>query len=196
MEGETPYEPPRAAPTPADEPAASPEEPERHALCRLCGDHLVFVTALPSTTFTCPANDRASVEHLDPERDLQHRPDLMWIRGEVCCDFCGSAAVTWSYQVLPGPTATRMMLFNTEENRILDPFATANDTPWSACQPCADLIEAGHWAGLVEQHLARARLIGTTIGPHYLVSVGECHRQFAEQRTGAREPYEPNTPRP
>ena len=169
---------------------------DRRAICLTCGDYLVFVGEGNIAHLNAPTHGPTTIEHLNRTEDEDHRPDLAWIQCDECCDFCGDTAVAWSYEVLPKATDRRMVLLGTDDDRILDPFATVNDTPWAACSPCSELIEASDWAGLVDQHLRRAKLTGRAVDLAYLLSVAGIQDQFVAMRTGVRTRYEPNRPDP
>ena len=149
----------------------------RRPLCGTCGGSVVRYA--DAATRSQPA-----VVHADRARDQDHAVELVWVWDEVECDFCGGPGVVWSYQVAP---------LNTLSSNALGPAVTTtdlNDSPWTACQGCADLIEAQAWDGLLQRFADRiAAQEGIRPAPAQLAPLAQVQQQFAMMRTGHRLPY-------
>ncbi|MBQ0890602.1 hypothetical protein KBZ94_37740 [Streptomyces sp. RM72] len=77
---------------------------------------------------------------------------------------------------------------------MLDTNGAMNETPWTACGVCAELIEVEKWDDLVQAFVTRHHSeTGQTIGPVGAASIRSTIQQFAEMRTGARIPHNPRT---
>jgi hypothetical protein len=128
------------------------------------------------------------VTHADNLRDENHAPDLVWVWAEVDCDFCGGNGVVWSYHVAPLATARPVWL--TPQQEVFDAYASANETPWTACERCAGLIEAEQWDALVQACVSRLKVeTGQIVDANGTEAISGMHRQFIAMRTGARVPY-------
>jgi hypothetical protein len=128
------------------------------------------------------------VNHLDRSRDASHSVDPVWVWDEVQCDFCSGYGVAWSYQVVP-LAAVPLMLLNSS-GEIFDTAETANETPWTACEQCASLIEAQKWEALVTACANRFKAeTGQVLDAHETAAIRNVQHQFVAMRTGARLPY-------
>jgi len=167
--------PRKHSPSPMDR--AQTVDRNRRPLCGVCGGSVVRYTdaATPS---------QLAVVHADRARDQSHPAELVWVWDEVQCDFCGGNGAVWSYQVAP---------LNTLSSGAFGPAVTAtdlNDTPWTACQGCADLIEAQAWDGLLQRFADRiTEENGIRPTPVQLAPLAGAQQQFARMRTGNRLPY-------
>ncbi|MCX4681559.1 hypothetical protein OG413_40885 [Streptomyces sp. NBC_01433] len=160
------------------------EDRNRRALCQICGGDLIRAKNIRQGVAT-----ETLIRHLDADRDEGHRPDLVWVWDEVQCDFCGGRGVVWSYQVAP-LAAARPVWISPEGNRVLDTDGAANETPWTACGGCADLIEAGKWEDLVQAFTTRhLKETGESIDPAGAATIRATQHQFVAMRTGARVLY-------
>jgi len=170
---------------PADQ-ARAYEDRNRRALCKTCGGDLVRISQHP---LGAPTLEVVEIRHKESLHDDDHQAELVWVWDEVECDFCSGHGVLWSYQVLPQPTAARTVLLNPGQP-VLDIHRTANDTPWTACGPCGDLIEIRAWDALIQRFVDRVEASGRVVGDFGRQRVAEQHQQFVAMNTGARVPYE------
>ncbi|MFF9785707.1 hypothetical protein [Streptomyces nigrescens] len=159
----------------------------RKALCRTCGGELSHLRhSRPG------AAPEIVVAHSDSDRDADHVPDRVWVWDEVQCDFCGGHGVVWSYQVVPLAAARPLWL--TQQNQIVDHSGSMNETPWTACEGCANLIELEDWRGLVRAFVTRhEHESGQIIDAAGVETIRELQSQFVSMRTGGRLPYGTST---
>ncbi|MET9779069.1 hypothetical protein ABZ023_33285, partial [Streptomyces sp. NPDC006367] len=116
------------------------EDRNRRALCRVCGGDLIRAERIRRD-----AAPETMIKHLDSDSDHEHDADLVWVWDEVQCDFCGGRGVEWFYQV--APLAAPRPAWLSPAGELLDTHGAVNQTPWTACGGCADLIEAENWDG-------------------------------------------------
>ena len=168
---------PRKQPGPSPMDRAETVDRNRRPLCGVCGGSVVRYTDAASRS-------ELTVVHSDRALDDAHTPELVWVWDEVQCDFCGAPGAVWSYQVAP---------LNTLGTTDFGPGVTAtdlNDTPWTACQGCADLIEAQAWDGLLQRFADRITVeSGVRPNPAQLAPLAQIQQQFVQMRTGNRLPY-------
>ncbi|WP_405824495.1 hypothetical protein OG705_29885 [Streptomyces sp. NBC_00838] len=121
-----------------------------------------------------------------------HKPTVVVGAVRRWCDLCGpKSPAGWSYQVIP--ITTRRLV-----TRVSAPSADQftdeptgggqfNDTPWYACEDCAELIERDQYSGLLKR-TARvyAERTGLRMTTDMRVSLHETHQQFQAMKTGAR----------
>ncbi|WP_405824460.1 hypothetical protein OG705_29785 [Streptomyces sp. NBC_00838] len=131
------------------------------------------------------------IKHRHADRDADHAPDLVWVWDEADCDFCGGQGVVWSYQVVP-LAAARPVFVSPDHKHVLDTDGALNETPWTACGGCAELIEAEKWDDLVRAFVTRHhKATGETVDASGAALIRNSQQQFAAMRTGARIPHKP-----
>jgi hypothetical protein len=111
-------------------------------------------------------------------------------RGGPLCDFCGQPGPVWLYPAHEFSIVVGVRSERGVEEEIEQSF----DGQWTACAPCADLIERGDRAARVAL-TAYAVSLQTFEGndaAHIEQMIGmlaEIHRQFLLHRNGPRRPY-------
>lgn len=100
----------------------------------------------------------------------------VYVGDPMVCDFCSSVDVTWAYPAgdfQPDPDL---------------PQASAGG--WAACEPCAELIEAGDWEGLTDRATdAAVKRSGGVLDASFIrPQLRQLYAVFSEFRTGPRRP--------
>ncbi|MFD8727754.1 hypothetical protein [Streptomyces sp. NPDC059611] len=166
-----------------------PERDDRSRVCGRCDGQLIpWRTVGDNRIFWRHLSDLMGGDEADHEAAVKLGPVVQ------PCDFCSNGLAAWIYQVIPvGPglvtvtrPPTRTELAQPQAGRSWASHGV-NDTPWYACEPCAELIEADDWKGLLrrsirlyeEKHSVRM----TT---DHRITGHQMHQQFRKARTGLR----------
>ncbi|MFJ9574569.1 hypothetical protein [Streptomyces bacillaris] len=165
-----------------------PEREDRTRVCGRCEGQLV--------PYRMVGDDRIFWRHLSDLMGDESDHEAVVTLGPVVqpCDFCTTGLAAWIYQVIPVGPALVTPTRPPSRTELAQPQAGRsqashgmNDTPWYACEPCAGLIEADDWKGLL---LRTIRLFeqkhSVRMATEHRVMGHQLHQQFRNARTGLR----------